>query len=558
MKFYRPSGANIAISSDQSQIARWAICLIPLLFGLFSMKLGQDYNWDLRNYHLYNAFAFLNGKTELDLAPAQMQSYFNPTIDLLYYSLTRHFPGAFVSFLMGILHGANFVLVFIIARQLLPVEQGPRLPIFLALAGMFGNSFVSQVGNTTGDNFTALAVLGALALMLRCWPLLQRGAGTRNIVIAGALMGIGVGLKLTVAIFALGMCVSILTLPLRAAWRIRAALAFGVGVVAGMSVAGGHWYWKMWSLFGNPFFPQFNNFFHSSLAAPIGVADTRFLPHGLIEYLLWPVIFTLKPIRVSEIGVADPIWLVLYLGSAALLVKNFFFRSTATSSPSVSDASNSLNGRIRLAVAFIVFSFAIWMVLFSIYRYLVPIELLGPLMLWLLARELLPYQMTGKAVVLLLFMVIASNFPRENWGYAQLANSSFRADIPAFPEPSHSIVFTVDYFAPLGWLLTLMPKELPVVGLGSNFPESDGFRQRVTTMARSSSGPLYVIFQKSGSTVEAVYSPESAPRDQELLFSADKVASRYGLVLDRASCKIHAGFVGGHADFFKLCRVHVA
>lgn len=529
--------------------------LIPMMYGLLSLKFGQDYNWDLRNYHLYNAFAFLNGKTELDLAPAQMQTYFNPTIDLLYYALVKALPGHLVSFSMGALHGLNFILVLAIARQLLPAEQGIGMPFFLALAGMLGNSFISQVGNTTGDNLTALAVLGALALLLRYWPRVQGGGGVMQLLLAGALMGIGVGLKLTVAIFALAMCASVLMLPLRAAGRLRAALTFGVGVAVGMALAGGHWYWKMWSLFGNPVYPQFNKFFHSPLAAPITVADTRFLPHGLMEYLLWPVIFTFKPVRVSEIQVADPVWLLLYVGSAVLIAKIFLTRRSAHATISSAGAPN---GRLRLTVSFFALSFVIWMFLFSIYRYLVPIELLAPLMLWLLVQALLPRAWAMKVIVLLLVIVIGSNFPRANWGYAVLARSSFKAVVPEFPNPSESIVFNVDFDAPLGWLLTLMPKELRVVGLGSNFPESPAFRQRVLSMARASKGPLYAIFQKNGSTVAAVNSAASQPRDRELLRAAISVTSRYGLVLDPSDCTTYPAFIGGHADYFQRCRVRVA
>jgi hypothetical protein len=54
--------------------------IVPCLFGLYSLWLGADANWDLYNYHLYNAFAWLHGKLQTDLAPAGLQSYFNPLI----------------------------------------------------------------------------------------------------------------------------------------------------------------------------------------------------------------------------------------------------------------------------------------------------------------------------------------------------------------------------------------------------------------------------------------------------------------------------------------------
>ena len=43
--------------------ARALACVaIVLLCGLASLALGQDRSWDLRNYHLYNAYAWLHDR----------------------------------------------------------------------------------------------------------------------------------------------------------------------------------------------------------------------------------------------------------------------------------------------------------------------------------------------------------------------------------------------------------------------------------------------------------------------------------------------------------------
>ena len=51
-------------------LAPRARLIVPILFGLFSLALGQDTNWDLYNYHLYNPFALLNGKLDIDFFAA--------------------------------------------------------------------------------------------------------------------------------------------------------------------------------------------------------------------------------------------------------------------------------------------------------------------------------------------------------------------------------------------------------------------------------------------------------------------------------------------------------
>ena len=68
----------------------FAFCFIAS--GLRSLSLGKDANWDLRNYHWYNAWSVLNGRLGFDLAPAQLQTYHNPLADLPFYGLASAFP----------------------------------------------------------------------------------------------------------------------------------------------------------------------------------------------------------------------------------------------------------------------------------------------------------------------------------------------------------------------------------------------------------------------------------------------------------------------------------
>ncbi|WP_062605453.1 hypothetical protein [Caballeronia calidae] len=62
----------------------------------------------MRNYHLYNAFAFLHGKLSIDLAPAGMQNYFNPLLKVPFYLMAMPLPAMLVGFVMGVVHGLNF------------------------------------------------------------------------------------------------------------------------------------------------------------------------------------------------------------------------------------------------------------------------------------------------------------------------------------------------------------------------------------------------------------------------------------------------------------------
>ena len=72
-----------------SWAGRGALAAGALLGAGCALALGQDSGHDLRNYHWYNPWALLNGRLSIDLAPAQLQTYFNPSLDLLYYGLIQ-------------------------------------------------------------------------------------------------------------------------------------------------------------------------------------------------------------------------------------------------------------------------------------------------------------------------------------------------------------------------------------------------------------------------------------------------------------------------------------
>lgn len=71
-------------------IWRGAVLLIvPIAFGLYSIHLGRDANWDLQNYHWYDPYALLNWRYDRDVAPAMGMSFFSP---LLYLPWLEHVP----------------------------------------------------------------------------------------------------------------------------------------------------------------------------------------------------------------------------------------------------------------------------------------------------------------------------------------------------------------------------------------------------------------------------------------------------------------------------------
>ena len=538
---------------DRPQVLLAAALLVPLGFGLLSWLMGQDDNWDLHNYHFYNPYALLNGKIGYDLAPAQWQSYFNPALDLLYYGLTQTLPAPAVGFCMGLLHGLNFILLLALARTLL--ATGTRLTLLLALAGSLGPGFLSELGNTMGDNMTSLCVLGALLMVLSHFEQLARGTARSQAIVAaaGLVMGIGAGLKLTNATYALALCLALLSLQ-GALWqRVRLAFVFGVGVLTGMAASAGFWYWKMWQTFGNPLFPQFNGWFHGPLAGSIGMGETGWLPKNWFEKLFWPFIFTLHPKRVIEIALTQLIWPMLYAGFVALALQQIYAKLQAA------PITSRMASRTRFLLIFFALSYVIWLNLFSLYRYLIPLELLAPLTFWLIVESLtranFARQLAGCGLLLATLVI----FPFATWGHADWNRNSVTAELPELNRPEQNIVFTVHGDPPMGWLVPSFPASLAFVALGSGFPESQGYRDRVNTMMASRSGPFYVMLQADRNDPANIRSePEqrkAALHNRDVLDKAREVLGRYGLVLNADSCTTYPAFVGKTRWSYQFCTV---
>jgi hypothetical protein len=513
-----------------------AAWLVPLLFGLLSIMLGQDTNWDLQNYHLYNPHALLTGRIGFDMAPGQWQGYFNPTIDIPYYLMVMNLPGWLCCFLMGALHGLNFPLLQAIARRILAVDKSSGMPFWLATAGVVTPAFLSELGNTMGDNLTALFVLAAILVVLQA-----RGMGM--LLLAGAIMGFGTGLKLTNANYALALCLALFAREGTWGQRFRDAFIFGLAVLGGIALSAGHWYWTMWQQFGNPLFPQFNDRFLSPMAAPIGIGDTGWLPKTVVEKLAWPFIFTLDPRRICELPLRNLMWPLLYTTGIVLLL-------------ALATGKRRLAALPRPAWLLLVFgavSYLLWLNLFSIYRYLVPLELLSPLMCWLVVGVLLPgRRMIATACIAVCAVSILS---LASWGRAGHGRA-FTVEPPPIANPAQSLVYIVQ--APNGWIVPFFPREVAFVSLGAGFPESEGWKQRAEAMRHARTGPFYVVLDADRADPRLQRSKaelaDAARRNEEAIGRAASTLERYGLAV-AGDCRPFKAMIGNYRLHQQLCEV---
>jgi hypothetical protein len=500
--------------------------LVPICFGLYSLWLGADANFDLYNYHMYNAFAWLHDKLQIDLAPAGIQSYFNPLLDVFFYLANTHLPGRVVGFLMGAVHGLIFIFILGIARRVLPdlpEQQRYRVPLLLALAGCLTANFLSGLGNSMGDDSTALFSLAGLLVLVSGWSRLGRWAadGIAIVLLGGFIVGLGTGLKLTNAVFAIGMCAALLSYPERAVVRLRIAFLFGIGVLVGFALTGSYWLFHMWKLFGNPLYPQFGAFFPNPLVRPDAMGDPRWRPHGWFEIAFWPFIFTLNSNRVGETPIRQVIWPVTYVlfwlwvitGATRLMLRR---KAAATMEP-----------RARMVVIFVVIGYVVWMELFSIYRYIVAIEVLTPLVVWILMHQLLPDRTACRTAswTLVVTTAVVLSGGNRSWGHEGWADPVWHAEVPPIAQPDRTTVIIATTRARAwAWLATFFPDKVAFMQIESSFPGTPAFGDRMREEAKERGGPIYAI-------VDAEYSWRV-----DNIATMNKIVNRLGLTGSEAGC----------------------
>ncbi len=439
--------------------------------GLVSVALGPDNYWDLRYYHLYAPWAYLHHRYLYDLGPAQEQGFLNPVADFLLYGLVSsplNESPRVIAFIMGAVHGINAALVLAIAAHVIrPAQGAARITLTGAawLMGVSGAGFISLLGTCTNDLTSGLFVLASLLGVLKFAQPTATGIGGSRLsfAAAGLLGGIGIGLKMTSAIYVpgLGVAAIIAAVGRRSIGGLAAyvaAAAFGFFAVAG------HHMLTLWSDFRNPFFPYLNQVFRSPWFDPIAIRDARFLPQSVWDVFTYPFLWTTvdtyrivePPFRDWRAAIA---YVALVAGVLALAVR--WLRNR----PSAQKALAQTPG-LGIVLAFVVVSYFVWVLGFAYYRYAVPIEMLTGVvtmgaLVWLFDSDRV--RMVG-AVVLLAVAGVTTVY--LDWGRRPYEDRYVDVEVPSIPENAVVLVAT---WGPVAFFIPYAEPRARYVGMENNF-----------------------------------------------------------------------------------------
>ncbi len=495
---------------------------------------GKDTSWDFRNYHWYIPYAFLHGRLGLDVAVAHQATYYNPLLDTPFFLLATHLRAWLALGILGAVQGASVVPIYVLCRSLLRIGPVRLLSAILALLSMMGGLTLYLAGSTYYDNVMSLFVLSGLALIVTQRERLRTsslGQGALVSGVAGFLLGSAVGLKLPEAIFALGFGAALAVLP--GDWRQRATrlLSGLLGGIAGIAIFAGFWMVEMVRLTGNPIFPYFNQFFHSPLALAAPYRDMRFIPHGLQHQLLFPLLFSLDWRVADDLPFHDIRVGVAYIVLIAAIPLWLFARRRE-------ERLVATDGAAAL-FAFATVSYIAWLKMFAIYRYILVLEMLAPLLI-ALAVGLWPISARARiiAAAAILLWVQASTKALEP-ARAPATDPYVQAAIPPIPHPGRTIILMTGE-APLGYLVPSLPAQIPILRIdGWLIQPQDGSRMTAETQRRVDSfhGDLFVIADAG-----------------EIARSRDALAV-YGLAMSETECRTIASNLGGPYRFCPLARI---
>lgn len=487
-----------------------SLIIFLCLGGVCSYLVGQDANWDLKNYHIYAAFSFLDGRFYGDLMAGGMQSYFNPLLDLPYYILSFgpffHFPKA-LSFVMGGYYG---LLIFITLRLFMRVFSRSKYTIILSLLTMSiastGASAISQVGATFNEIQLAVFVIFGLYFFINgvFTDNLERKIDYKYIILSGLFIGIANGLKLTSAIYTPAIVLSLL-LVYRDFSFLRISFLFSISWLFAFLFAGGSWFLKVFYKVGNPIFPMYNELFKSDWYPSVNFLDGRFKPQTIYDYFFYPVKWSVNNHSVvTEVAFQDPRFLI---GLFSLLILLLVGLKTKNKK----NANEHINNDIaKFLYSFTAISYITWISLFSIIRYAVVIEILLGLSTSILV--LLTCSAISKksiflyclAMILILYLV-QERTVYPNWGRIKYSDTTYKVIVPEVKNDA-LIVFIggpLSYIAPF-----VEADNVSFLGITHTTVEAKGYKLYVETRNafNNSNGNVYAIINSNSKYLNSTLS----------------------------------------------------
>jgi len=496
-----------------------SLLVFALAASWLALYYGRDIPWDYHNYHAYAAYSLTHDRLTQDFFPAGLVGYTNP-IGFLPLALAQYWQlnSMATAVVLASLHSLNAFFLYLICRG---VAAGMPRPSQVAigigwLLGICTPVFLIHLGSTFVDPIASALVMAAL------WAITFRQS-LRWALIAGALAGISVAVKLSNACFAIAIA-AVICLPWRGEsthrWMIRSGSA-AIGMAIGFAAFQGYWSFRLQEAMGNPFFPFFNGIFRSPYITTESIGAFRFQPQSLADLISLPYRLALQDSWVYlEVPAPTPTALAICLLAVCLAARHAF--RVVTRRAIKPPAEHNL----RL-VAFVLVGSLLWLATSANGRYGMPLFLLlGPLCALALVK-LLPQ----RYALLLLSFIVALQLSSARWGHVPRWGSS------AWTPQLTSVNIPQDLRdRPMLFLSLAIPSYSEIVPY---LHENSSFIALRGTYSIPSSGPAYArfneILSKYSGRTQVLF---NLPRLKGFTPDVDGITRYYSASLDRVGLRL--------------------
>lgn len=454
------------------------LSLSMTIFGLWSIHLGQDFSWDLRNYHFYNPYAFLHHRLDIDIAPAMMQTYFNPFLDLInYFFITTQQP-IVAGFLLGAISG---ITAFFIYQTTLLLLKNRLLAFMATLIGMTGYASVIQLGATTNETKTACLLIIAIYSLLR--SLQSKEKTFYWVILSGLLTGLAVGFKLTAVTYGIGMVIAYIFTQ-----RPSLGLTFIIAIMLEFLLSNGYWMWVLYQHFHNPLFPLYNNIFHSPYGNSGNYKDMRFYPTDWQHFVFLPFYFLKSNTLVTEFSMRDPRLAVTFV-----LILLFFCTVLLNK---LRKKKNVFPEALPFLLTIFMISYLAWLIEFTIYRYLVFLEILSGILIVFFIHYFFKQRRFLQLSVLVLFTIaIQLDTHYTPWSRTHFKENYFTAGTIQ-PLPPHSLLLLLGKDYPFGYMVPFLASHSRVFSIDNYFmypTNKNKLQENANQLILHFKGPIYSL-----------------------------------------------------------------
>lgn len=473
-----------------------------ILGGGFTLLLGQDVNFDLKNYHLYNGYAFLTNRLFHDLAPAQLQTYLNPILDIIYYRLVllSNDP-ILITFTLGLWYGLLIWSTYQVISILQSTKNTP-LAITTTILGTSGVAALGQAGTTTHE--VTIAALNMLSVYLLIFGLnCANKISFTHIRYAGLVAGIAVGAKLTSIPFTFTIIsmLALFTLTHHKRNFMFVLVNFLLALLLGCLITGGYWHYLMWDYYKNPIFPLYNDFFKSPFYEASNPQVWRWRATTLPKLLSYSFNLSQFSRLEKEEMFSDPRLMIGYISACCLFFLCVYrkLRSKKEKNEGNLDLRNT-NILLILAIAWFI-AYVLWAYIQGIYRYATFLEAYSAVVFLALICQLKNDKYRFFAMLLVTVSCIYYTH-YLSWGRIGYGNKAYDIAPPLIKEQSLVIMLSS---RPMSYVIPFFHKETIFVSPQNNFNDinyTNKLQQKINHTIEQWNGPLYAMAPRSFNFME--------------------------------------------------------